>query len=189
MAKAEGIVSFQTAGMALALCPRRELAKHANVAADGQGLSGISLAYNTGNREEVDSVVSEARAADAAILKTARQAFQGGYSGYFSEPCEFLWEVAWNPGFRHSGGWKHSTFRLTNGSGCRANKTDPRQQVDLFLAPEKGKPGLNELSLGVQEDRSVAAMGHDPERRTGYGAIHFHCPSQLDRESHGRRRR
>jgi|ERR1700721_2859152 len=69
MAKAEGIVSFQTAGMALALCPRHELAMHANVAADGQGLGGISLAYNTRNREEVDSVVSEARAADAAILK------------------------------------------------------------------------------------------------------------------------
>jgi hypothetical protein len=27
MAKAEGIVSFQTAGMALALCPRHELAR------------------------------------------------------------------------------------------------------------------------------------------------------------------
>jgi hypothetical protein len=75
VAKAEGIVSFQIAGMALALYPRHELAKDANVAADGQGLGGISLAYDTRNREEVDSVVSEARAADAAILKPARQAF------------------------------------------------------------------------------------------------------------------
>jgi predicted lactoylglutathione lyase len=99
MAKAEGIVSFQTAGMALALCPRHELAKDANVAADGQGLGGIWLAYHTRNREEVDSVVSEARAADAAILKPARQAFRGGYSGYFSDPDGFLWEVAWNPCF------------------------------------------------------------------------------------------
>jgi hypothetical protein len=47
--------------------------------------------------------------------------------------------------------------------------------VDLFLSSEKGKPGLNKLSLGVEEDRSVAAVGQDPERRTGYGAIHFHC--------------
>jgi predicted lactoylglutathione lyase len=91
MAKAEGIVSFQTAGMALALCPRHELAKDANVAADGQGLGGIWLAYHTRNREEVDSVVSEARAADAAILKPARQAFRGGYSEYFSDPDGFLW--------------------------------------------------------------------------------------------------
>lgn len=92
-------VSFQNAGMALALYPRHELAKDANVAADGQGLAGISLAYNTRNRAEVDSVVSEAGAADAAILKPARQAFRGGYSGYFSDPDEFLWEVAWNPCF------------------------------------------------------------------------------------------
>ena|SRR6202035_1685103 len=99
MAKAEGIVSFPTAGMALALCPRHELAMHANVAADGQELGGISLAYNTRNREEVDSVVSEARAADAAVLKPARQAFWGGYSGYFSDPDGFLREVAWNPCF------------------------------------------------------------------------------------------
>ena len=99
MAKAEGIVSFQPAGMALAFYPRHELAKDANVAADGQGLGGISLAYNTRNREEVDSVVSEARAADAAVLKPARQAFRGGYSGYFSDPDGFLWEVAWNPCF------------------------------------------------------------------------------------------
>jgi len=74
-------------------------AKDANVAADGQGLAGISLAYNTRNREQVGSVVSEAGAADAAILKPARQAFWGGYSRYFSDPDEFLWEVAWNPCF------------------------------------------------------------------------------------------
>ena len=90
-------VSFQNAGIALALYPRHELAQDANVAADGQ--AGISLAYNTRNREEVDSVASEAGAADAAILKPARQAFWGGYSRYFSDPDEFLREVAWNPGF------------------------------------------------------------------------------------------
>jgi hypothetical protein len=90
---------FRPLGWALALCPRHELAKDANVAADGLGLGGISLAYNTRNREEVDSVVSEARAADAAILKAARQAFWGGYSEYFSDPDGFLWALAWNPCF------------------------------------------------------------------------------------------
>ena len=40
MAKAKGIVSFQTAGMALALCPRHELAKDANVQAFRGGYSG-----------------------------------------------------------------------------------------------------------------------------------------------------
>ncbi len=37
--------------MALALYPRHELAKDATVAPEGQGFSGITLAYNTRNRQ------------------------------------------------------------------------------------------------------------------------------------------
>jgi catechol 2,3-dioxygenase-like lactoylglutathione lyase family enzyme len=38
MASTEGIVFFQAGGMALALYPRRDLAKDANVAPEGHGL-------------------------------------------------------------------------------------------------------------------------------------------------------
>lgn len=99
MTKSEGIVFFQAGGMALALYPREELAKDANVAAGGDGFRAISLAYNTRNREEVDAVLEEAQAAGARIAKPAQEAFWGGYSGYFSDPDGFLWEVAWNPFF------------------------------------------------------------------------------------------
>jgi len=57
MAKSEGIVFFQAGGMALALFPRQELAKDANIAPEGRGFNGISIAYNTRNRAEVDSVL------------------------------------------------------------------------------------------------------------------------------------
>jgi len=97
--KTEGIVFFQAGGMALALYPRDELAKDANVAADGNGFNGITLAYNARNREEVDSVLAQAQGAGAKILKLAQDAFWGGYSGYFADPDGFLWEVAWNPFF------------------------------------------------------------------------------------------
>ncbi len=99
MEKAEGIVFFQAGGIAVALYPRQELAKDANIADDGEGFSGTTLAYNARNRQEVDSVLTEAKAAGARILKPAQEAFWGGYSGYFSDPDGFLWEVAWNPGF------------------------------------------------------------------------------------------
>ena len=99
MAKAEGVVFFQAGGMALALFPRQELARDANIADDGQGFGGISLAYNARNREEVDSVLAEAEAAGATLRKPAQGASWGGYSGYFSDPEGFLWEVAWNPFF------------------------------------------------------------------------------------------
>jgi uncharacterized protein len=99
MAKAEGVVFFQTGGMALALYPREELAKDANLSPVGNGFCGMALAYNARTRGEVDSVLSEARAAGAKILKPAQEAFWGGYSGYFCDPDGFPWEVAWNPSF------------------------------------------------------------------------------------------
>jgi uncharacterized protein len=97
MAQSEGIVFFQAGGMALALYPREELAKDANVPPDGTGFNGVALAYNARNRSEVDSVLATAMAAGAKPLKPAQEAFWGGNSGYFSDPDGFLWEVAWNP--------------------------------------------------------------------------------------------
>lgn len=99
MAKSEGIVFFQAGGMALALYPRQELAKDANVSAEGEGFRRFTLAYNARSREEVDLVLAEARRSGAKVLKPAQEAFWGGYSGYFSDPDGFLWEVAWNPFF------------------------------------------------------------------------------------------
>ncbi len=99
MSNSEGIVFFQAGGMALALYPRSELAKDANVSAEGHAFHGTSLAYNTRTREEVDDVLNHAAAVGAKILKPAQEAFWGGYSGYFADPDGFLWEVAWNPFF------------------------------------------------------------------------------------------
>jgi uncharacterized protein len=99
MANADGIVFFQVGGMAVALYPREELAKDANVSAEGHGFGGITLAYNARSREDVDLVLAEASAAGARILKPAQNVFWGGYSGYFADPDGFLWEVAWNPFF------------------------------------------------------------------------------------------
>jgi hypothetical protein len=100
MADNEGIVFFQVGGMALAFYPRNELVKDANVLADGSGFAGITLAYNTRTRDEVDSVLAQAQSAGAKLLKRAAEAFWGGYSGYFSDPDGFAWEVAWNPFFQ-----------------------------------------------------------------------------------------
>jgi len=99
VSNAEGIIFYQAGGMALALYPRSHLAKDANVPPEGQGFAGIALAYNARDRNKVDQVLAEAEAAGAKILKPAHEAFWGGYSGYFADPDNFLWEVAWNPSF------------------------------------------------------------------------------------------
>lgn len=98
-ASAPGIVFFQAGGIALALYSRAELAKDAHLPAEGSGFGGITLAYNTRARDDVDSVMAQAAAAGGKILKPAEQVFWGGYSGYFADPDGFVWEVAWNPSF------------------------------------------------------------------------------------------
>jgi uncharacterized protein len=93
----EGIAFFQAGGIALALYPRAELAKDANLTTEGNGFGGVTIAYNARSKGEVDAVLTEAQAAGARILKPAEEAFWGGYSGYFADPDGFPWEVAWNP--------------------------------------------------------------------------------------------
>jgi catechol 2,3-dioxygenase-like lactoylglutathione lyase family enzyme len=44
--------------------------------------------------------VAQVRDAGARVVKPAGDAPWGGRSGYFADPDGFLWEVAWNPGFR-----------------------------------------------------------------------------------------
>lgn len=85
-------------GTALALYPRKLLADDANLEDNG-GFGGITLAQNVLVREEVDAVLSDAVNAGGSILKAAREAEWGGYSGYFADPDGHPWEVAWNPHF------------------------------------------------------------------------------------------
>jgi predicted lactoylglutathione lyase len=97
--RAEGVVFFQAGGMVLSLWSREELVKDAAIAADGQGFTGIALAFNTRTRDEVDAVLAEAVAAGATLLRPAGVTVWGGYTGYFADPDGFAWEVAWNPDF------------------------------------------------------------------------------------------
>jgi hypothetical protein len=91
------VVFFQLGGIVLALFARTALAADAGLAAAGSGFGGIVLAYNARSREEVDTVLGQAKAAGARILKPAAETFWGGYSGYFADLDGHPWEVAHNP--------------------------------------------------------------------------------------------
>ncbi|MGH8002852.1 MAG: VOC family protein [Brasilonema sp.] len=62
----------------------------------------FTLAYNTKSKEEVDEILKLAESVGATIVKQAENVFWGGYSGYFTDPDGYLWEVAWNPFFELS---------------------------------------------------------------------------------------
>jgi len=94
-----GITFFKLNSSWLALFPRADLARDAGIDSAGQGFGGVTLAHNVGSREEVDAVLKEAQKAGAKIVRRARGADWGGYSGYFADPDGYLWEVTWNPHF------------------------------------------------------------------------------------------
>ncbi|MFD1737482.1 VOC family protein [Bacillus salitolerans] len=92
-----GIVFFQNAGTKLALYPLNELARdiNENNPPTGNGFSGITLAYNTKSKGEVDQVINQAIDAGGTLLKSPALVFWGGYSGYFADPDGYIWEVAY----------------------------------------------------------------------------------------------
>ena len=95
----ESIAFFQNKGTWLALYPRDALAADVGIPTDGSGFSGVTLAHNLRSKEEVDELLDVAVAAGATLVKPAQDTFWGGYSGYFSDPDGYLWEIAWNPFF------------------------------------------------------------------------------------------
>jgi uncharacterized protein len=64
----------------------------------GEGVVPLTLAHNVATRDDVDSVLAEARAAGADPVSPGEERDWGGYTGYFADPDGFRWEIAWNPG-------------------------------------------------------------------------------------------
>jgi catechol 2,3-dioxygenase-like lactoylglutathione lyase family enzyme len=82
-------------GTELALYPRSKLAEDATVPNTEPGFSGVTLAHNVPSKRKVDEIISTAKTAGARVVKTPGETFWGGYSGYFADPDEHLWEVAY----------------------------------------------------------------------------------------------
>jgi uncharacterized protein len=95
----EGIVFFQAGGVVLALFPREELAKDAQISSEGNGSARFSLAYNAQSEEEVNEIINDLKTKGVRILKEPQKVFWGGYSSYFADPDGNCWEVAYNPFF------------------------------------------------------------------------------------------
>lgn len=92
----KGVVFFKTNGTCLALYPLEKLAEDVrpSLQIDSRGGPRFTLAHNTRTRDEVGAILEKAERAGGKIEKPAQDAFWGGYSGYFSDPDGYLWEVA-----------------------------------------------------------------------------------------------
>lgn len=106
--KTEGIVGTEfehgavaffdlQAGLKLALWPRKSIAHDSGLPLGKPGPTEFTIGHNVSSKAEVDGVMEQARKAGAVIVKPGHDTFWGGYAGYFQDPDQHLWEVAWNP--------------------------------------------------------------------------------------------
>ncbi|HZQ08367.1 MAG TPA: VOC family protein [Anaerolineae bacterium] len=94
-----GAVAFfdLESGLKLALWQRDNIAYDAGIPKTAHSPTEFTIGHNVARKEEVDAVMEQAKKAGAKIVKQAAETFWGGYSGYFQDPDDHLWEIAWNP--------------------------------------------------------------------------------------------
>lgn len=106
--KSEGIVGTEfehgavaffalQAGLKLAIWPRTSIAHDTGLALGAASPTEFTIGHNVSSRAEVDAVMKQAASAGAVIVKPAHDTFWGGYAGYFQDPDQHVWEIAWNP--------------------------------------------------------------------------------------------
>ena len=93
----KGVIFLKTSGTRLALYPYEKLMHDVSPEWNhpASPFSGITLAHNVREKSQVDDLLILAEKAGARIERPAHDTFWGGYSGYFSDPDGYLWEIAW----------------------------------------------------------------------------------------------
>jgi uncharacterized protein len=95
---AGAVVMFQLeGGLTLALYPRTELAKDARVPLGPPKTGEFSIGQMVASRDDVDAVLTQAKAAGASVTDEAHERPWGIYSGYFRDLDGHLWEIIWDP--------------------------------------------------------------------------------------------
>lgn len=95
--ESESIVFYQLNGLVLGLFGRKALAQDQERPASELGTGAMTLALNMPDRKGVDAAYQRAIDAGAAPIKAPQEVFWGGYSGYYGDPDDHVWEVAHNP--------------------------------------------------------------------------------------------
>jgi len=95
---AGAVAMFQLGGgLILALYPRSELAKDANIPLGAPQSGEFSIGHIVESRAEADRLLTQATTAGATLTDEPRDRPWGIYSGYFRDPDGHLWEIIWNP--------------------------------------------------------------------------------------------
>ena len=95
---AGAVAMFQLhTGLILALYPRTELAKDANIPFGPPKTGEFSIGHAVGSRADVDTLLAAAEESGATVTGRPHDRPWGIYSGYFRDPDGHLWEIMWDP--------------------------------------------------------------------------------------------
>lgn len=83
-------------GVMLALYPRTELAKDAEVPPGAASPTEFSIGHFVHSKEDVTALMKQAEAAGATITCQPYERPFGVYSGYFKDLDGHLWEIIWD---------------------------------------------------------------------------------------------
>ncbi len=98
MNPAGAVAMFQLeGGLILAIYPRVDLTKDANVPAGLPESCEFSIGHSVSSRDDVDRLLAQAEAAGATVTDRGHDRPWGIYSGYFKDPDGHLWEILFNP--------------------------------------------------------------------------------------------
>lgn len=94
-----GAVAFFSlaGGLKLAIWAEDDIAHDTGLPRTPGSPTSFTIGHNVMGREEVDTVMAQAKRAGADIVKPAQETFYGGYAGYFRDPDGHVWEIVWNP--------------------------------------------------------------------------------------------
>ena len=82
--------------MILALYPRTDLALDADQPDGISSTTEVSIGHLVQSKEEVGTLLNQAKAAGATMTEEPYERPWGIYSGYFKDPDGHLWEIIWN---------------------------------------------------------------------------------------------
>lgn len=94
----DDFAAFPLGGAVLALYLIELLAEESGLpVAEGSGFKGFTCSINVEREEDVDRAFEAVRAAGGGVLAEPVTRDWGGRSGYFADPEQNVWEVAWLP--------------------------------------------------------------------------------------------
>ena len=97
----QGFHYLQMGSVRVALYPMSDLTRDAGMLTEarpaGTNCRGVALAVNVPDQDQVDPLLSKAEKFGGQVMRRGEYKSWGGYVGFFLDPDNNLWEVAWNP--------------------------------------------------------------------------------------------